>query len=51
MRRSSPTIPPLIIKETIGDIALTKKKWIALSEEYEYFSEPSSAFIHPFFGG
>ncbi len=50
MRRNSPTIPSLIIKETAGDIALAKEKWISLIEEYENFAEPNPAFIHPFFG-
>ena len=48
LRRSTPTSPELIIKETNGDVAAEKKKWIALLEAHAYFSNPE--FMHPFFG-
>lgn len=50
MRRNSPTIAPLMVKENAGDVAASKKRWIELIEEYENFQEPTPAFIHPFFG-
>ena len=48
LRRNTPTIPDLIIKETNGEIANEKMKWIALLEKYEHFTNDN--FIHPFFG-
>src|SRR6201986_1803626 len=48
LRRSTPTSPELIIKETYGDVAAEKKKWIALLEAHTNFSNPE--FMHPFFG-
>jgi len=45
---NSPTLPELRIKETSGDIAAEKKKWISLINEYAHFSNPG--FIHTFFG-
>jgi Protein of unknown function (DUF1569) len=47
LRRNSPTIPELIIKEN-GNILSEKKEWLALIEEQEHFSKPD--FVHPFFG-
>lgn len=46
--KNSPTIPPFVIKETQGDIAAEKNKWIGLIESYAHFSNPH--FIHSFFG-
>jgi hypothetical protein len=46
--RNTPTLPELRIKETTGDIASEKGKWVALINEYSHFS--NSAFIHTFFG-
>lgn len=48
LKRNVPTLSSLKVKETIGDIETQKKKWIALIEEYEHFSNPN--FIHSFFG-
>ena len=46
--RNTPTLPELRIKETGGDIAAEKRKWVALINEYAHFSNPD--FIHTFFG-
>ncbi|WP_423148066.1 DUF1569 domain-containing protein [Rubrolithibacter danxiaensis] len=48
LRRSTPTIPDFVVKETRDDIETLKTKWILLIEEYENFS--NSYLIHPFFG-
>ncbi len=48
LKRSTPTIPSLMIKESTGDIALEKAKWIASIEQYANFSNPN--FVHVFFG-
>ncbi len=48
LRRSTPTSPELIIKETDGDVAAEKKRWIALLEAHANFS--NNEFMHPFFG-
>jgi hypothetical protein len=48
LRRSSPTIPSLVIKESTGDIALEKAAWIARVEQYASFYNPD--FVHVFFG-
>ncbi|PSL50341.1 uncharacterized protein DUF1569 [Chitinophaga niastensis] len=47
MMHNAITIPELRIKET-GDFSSERKKWIALIEEHEHFSNPD--FVHPFFG-
>ncbi len=47
MKRNMPTTRDLIIKGN-GNVESEKKKWIALIEEYEHYSNP--AFIHDFFG-
>jgi len=47
MSRNAPTIPELRVTGT-GDVAAEKMKWVALLEEYEYFS--NTDFVHPFFG-
>lgn len=47
IRRNSPTIPELLVKEE-GDVAAEKTKWIALIEAYAHFSNDN--FVHPFFG-
>ena len=47
MSRNAPTIPELRVTET-GDVAAEKRKWIALLEEYEHYS--NTDFVHPFFG-
>ena len=46
--RNSPTLPELRIKESSGDMAAEKKKWIAQIEQYAHYSAPS--FVHTFFG-
>jgi hypothetical protein len=48
LTRNTPTLPQLRIKETTGNIASEKMKWIALIEEYTHYSNPN--FIHAFFG-
>lgn len=48
LRRSTPTIPELIVKETHGDVEAEKLKWTGMLEAYAHFSDPG--FIHPFFG-
>lgn len=48
MMRNAVTSPELKVKETNGDIASEKAKWIALIEEHAHFSNPE--FAHPFFG-
>ncbi len=46
--RNAPTSAHFKIKETTGNIQTEKNKWIALIEEYEFYSNPD--FIHDFFG-
>jgi len=48
LARNTPTLPELKIKETTGDIASEKKKWITLINGYAHFSNHS--FFHTFFG-
>ncbi len=48
MMQKAPTSPELIIKESDGDVASEKAKWIALIEDHTHFSNPG--FVHPFFG-
>ncbi|WP_299501968.1 DUF1569 domain-containing protein [Mucilaginibacter sp.] len=48
LARNTPTLREFKVKETNGDIASEKKKWIALINEYAHFS--NSGFVHPFFG-
>ncbi|MDB5090269.1 MAG: hypothetical protein JWR09_4263 [Mucilaginibacter sp.] len=48
MMRNAPSSPELIVKESSGDIASERAKWITLIEEYAHFSNPG--FVHPFFG-
>jgi Protein of unknown function (DUF1569) len=48
IRRNIPTSIAFKVKEKNGDVEAKKKKWIALLEEYENYSNP--AFIHDFFG-
>jgi len=47
MTRNAPTIPELRVTGT-GDVEAEKRKWVALLEEYEQFS--NTDFVHPFFG-
>jgi hypothetical protein len=48
MRRNSPTSPLFKVKETGGDVAAEKNKWIALTQNYAEYNNPS--LIHWFFG-
>jgi hypothetical protein len=48
LRRNTPTLRELIVKEPNGDIAAEKKKWTGLIEQYANYSTPS--FVHSFFG-
>jgi len=48
MMRNAVTSPELKVKESNGNIAAEKTKWIALIEAYAHFSNPG--FVHPFFG-
>lgn len=48
LRHSTPTLPLLMIKETTGNLASEKAKWIANVEQYSNFSNPN--FVHVFFG-
>jgi hypothetical protein len=48
LKKNMPTIPEIIIKETHGDIAAEKAKWIAQLEEHAHFK--SHKVVHPFFG-
>ena len=48
MRRNSPTSPLFKVKETEGDVAAEKKKWIALTQSYADYINPS--LMHWFFG-
>lgn len=48
MPRNAPTSRELRVKESEGDLASEKMKWIALFDEYAHFS--NSDFVHPFFG-
>ena len=44
-----PTLTEIKMKEPVNsDVMAEKEKWIALIEEYGYFSSPE--FVHPFFG-
>jgi hypothetical protein len=47
LRRNSPSIPDLIIKEN-GNVLYERAKWITLLEENDRFSNHD--FVHPFFG-
>ena len=47
VKRNMPTVPAFKIKEN-GDIESEKRKWIALMEEHDHFS--NHGFVHPFFG-
>jgi hypothetical protein len=48
LRKSTPTLPALIVKEESGDIALQKKEWLDRIGAYGNFD--LSHFTHPFFG-
>ena len=48
LRRSTPTLPELIVKENDGNISIQKKEWISRIEAYAHYS--SANFVHVFFG-
>ena len=48
LKRSTPTIPSLIIKESAGDFEAEKKRWISNIEQYANFENDN--FRHVFFG-
>ena len=48
LKRNTPTIPSLIIKETAGDFEAEKKLWISNIEKYAGFDNEN--FRHVFFG-
>jgi len=48
LNRNSSSIPDFIIKETNGDIANERIKWMAIVEQYADFTDDK--FNHPFFG-
>ncbi|MBI5372970.1 MAG: DUF1569 domain-containing protein [Sphingobacteriales bacterium] len=48
LMRKAASSPELLVKETTGDIAAEKEKWIALVKAYAHFSNPG--LVHPFFG-
>lgn len=50
LRRNSPTIPDFIVTEKNGNVVAQKAEWINQLESYANYSEPTSGFIHPFFG-
>ena len=48
LQRNAPTSADFKIKGTDGNVSSEKRKWIALVEEYEHFSNDD--FVHWFFG-
>jgi hypothetical protein len=48
LKRNTPTIPSLVIKESAGDFEAEKKRWISNIEKYEGFD--NDHFQHVFFG-
>lgn len=48
LARNIPTSREFRITDTAGDVAAERRKWAALVEEYEHYSNPD--FIHDFFG-
>lgn len=46
--RNAKTLSVFLVKETGGNIAEAKMKWISLIKEYEFFSKPE--IVHWFFG-
>jgi Protein of unknown function (DUF1569) len=48
LKRSTPTIPSLMIKESAGDFEAEKKRWISAIEQYANFNNDN--FQHVFFG-
>jgi len=50
MRRNSPTIPELVVKESNADITLLKNKWKASLASYTQYASADLIFVHAFFG-
>jgi hypothetical protein len=50
MSQNNPTIPEFVIKETTGDFASEKQKWIMSINQYANYLYPLDGFVHPFFG-
>ena len=48
LKRNTPTIPSLMIKESAGDFEAEKKHWISTIEQYANFDNDN--FQHVFFG-
>ena len=48
LKRNSPTTKEFKISETDGNVAAERRRWAALVEEYDHYSNPD--FIHDFFG-
>ena len=48
LARNIPTSKEFRITETTGDVAAERRKWAALVDGYEHYSNPE--FIHDFFG-
>jgi hypothetical protein len=48
LTRNMPTTKELHVSELHGDVAAEKRRWIALVEGYDHYSNPD--FIHTFFG-
>jgi uncharacterized delta-60 repeat protein len=48
LKKNSPTVSELMIKEQAGDIALVKAEWMKRISKYRYFDTIN--FVHPFFG-
>ena len=48
LKRNTPTVPSLIIKERGGDVEAEKKRWISNIEKYSGFDNDN--FQHVFFG-
>jgi hypothetical protein len=46
LMRNVPTSPELKVKESSGNVASERTKWIALIEGHAHFSNPD--FVHPF---
>ena len=49
MMRNAMSSPELVVKESGGDIAAEKAKWIALIKGHGHYAVPPG-YVHPFFG-
>jgi hypothetical protein len=48
LSRNVPTTKEFKVRETDGDLAAERRRWAALLDDYEHFTNPG--FIHDFFG-